>query len=185
MLKQSKIIIKSWQAFAGIHTEATWCSSFSMDTSKSFSWFNNDLTLFLALPVLFFMYTDKDSNLISKMWMLSPHGKGAISRCFPNSNLGQDHCTTLLSALCWESGPIDLNRGHSVDNQLKTHLLILTLSFGSTQECHKTVTDAWVVGYTCTGMHWITFELWVKPYAPSESETGNPLPMCKCPFISF
>ena len=28
--------------------------------------FNNDFTLFTAVPVLFNMYTDKDSNLISK-----------------------------------------------------------------------------------------------------------------------
>ena len=29
--------------------------------------FNNDFTLFTAVPVLSIMYTDKDSNLISKI----------------------------------------------------------------------------------------------------------------------
>ena len=29
--------------------------------------FNNDFTLFTAVPVLFSMYTDKDSNLISDL----------------------------------------------------------------------------------------------------------------------
>ena len=29
--------------------------------------FNNDFTLFTAVPVLFNMYTDKDSNLISEV----------------------------------------------------------------------------------------------------------------------
>ena len=32
---------------------------------KLFIDFNNDFTLFTAVPVLFNMYTDKDSNLIS------------------------------------------------------------------------------------------------------------------------
>ena len=36
-----------------------------MDASKSLSMIYNDFTLFSALPVLFNMYTDKDSNLIS------------------------------------------------------------------------------------------------------------------------
>ena len=58
MLKQSKIIIKSWQAFAGIHTEA---ASVWMPAKAC-----HDLIMIffvLALPV-FIMYTDKDSNLI-------------------------------------------------------------------------------------------------------------------------
>ena len=35
--------------------------------AKACQWFYNDFTLFSALPVLFFMYTDKDSNLISDL----------------------------------------------------------------------------------------------------------------------
>ena len=33
--------------------------------AKACQWFYNDFTLFSALPVLFNMYTDKDSNLIN------------------------------------------------------------------------------------------------------------------------
>ena len=38
-----------------------------MDASKSLSCFNNDFTLFLNYQILFIMYTDKDSNLISDL----------------------------------------------------------------------------------------------------------------------
>ena len=33
--------------------------------------FNNDFTLFTAVPVLFNMYTDKDSNLICDIFILN------------------------------------------------------------------------------------------------------------------
>ena len=90
----------------------------------------------------------------SKAWMLSPWGKGDIPRrCFPNSNLRQECCTALLSVLCSKSGPTDLNRDCSVDNQSKTHLLILSLSFGPTQGCHKSVTVMQVISYTLITGH--------------------------------
>ena len=38
-----------------------------MDASKSLSWFYNDFTLFQQYQILFLMYTDKDSNLISDL----------------------------------------------------------------------------------------------------------------------
>ena len=38
-----------------------------MEASKACHDFNNDFTLFTAFPVLFNMYTDKDSNLISDL----------------------------------------------------------------------------------------------------------------------
>ena len=41
-----------------------------MDASNSLSWFYNDFTLFQHYQFLFLMYTDKDSNLISKADML-------------------------------------------------------------------------------------------------------------------
>ena len=79
----------------------------------------------------------------SKMWMLSPWGKGDVPRrCFPNRNLGWECCAALLSALCWESGPTDLIRGCSIGNQSKAHLLILGLP-RMPLNCHSCAND-WV-----------------------------------------
>ena len=41
--------------------------------AKACQWFYNDFTLFSALPVLFNMYTDKDSNLINDLGNYSPY----------------------------------------------------------------------------------------------------------------
>ena len=43
-------------------------AAFSMDASKSLAWFYNDFALFSAIPVLFLMYTYKDSNLIRNVF---------------------------------------------------------------------------------------------------------------------
>ena len=84
-----------------------------------------------------------------KTLMLSPQRKGDIPRThFPNSGSGQQHCTALLSALCWVFRPTDINRGHSIGNQSKTHFLIPALSFGPTQRCYITVTVVQMIGYT-------------------------------------
>ena len=88
------------------------------------------------------------------MWVLSSWGRGDIPRrCFHNSNSGQECCTALLSALHWESRPTDVNRGCSIDNQSKTHLLVLALSFGPTKGCHKALTALWMIGYTLLISH--------------------------------
>ena len=57
-----------------------------------------------------------------------PSGKDNVPwRCFPNSNLGKEHCTTLPLVLHWKSRLTDLNGGHSIGSQTKTHLLLLDL----------------------------------------------------------
>ena len=47
------------------------------------------------------------------------------TRCFSNSNWGQEYCTALLSVLYWKVSPTDLVRGNSRGNQGKVHLLLL------------------------------------------------------------
>ena len=60
--------------------------------------FNNDFTLFTAVPVLFNMYTDRDSNLISDSSMMFSNSEIKLLNSLPESLAGvHSYFTCLLS----------------------------------------------------------------------------------------